>query len=138
MNEIQAKRNLCPNCSFSLNRPGTGRQITFSTSSRGTNSTPLIISKMRDIFWSACQRLDDSEKRNNRREKMNENRGRVRLLPVNLGTGVFLRIDGDVKEEVTVLLAKSLHYGLFAYLAQSIPSSICNPLRQPVYYSSLI
>lgn len=88
---------------------------------------------MTEIGWQA----------ENRNDKVGENRGRVRLSSVNLGTGVFLWLEGDVKEEATVLLlllllAKSLHYGLFAHLAQSIASSIWNPARQSVYYSSPI
>ncbi len=37
-----------------------------------------------------------------------------------------------------MLLAKSLHYGLFSHLAQSTPGSIWTPLRQSVYYSGPI
>lgn len=92
------------------------------------NEGNLLVS-VPEIGWQTVKRND----------KVSENRGRVRLLPVNLGTGVFLWLDGDVKEEAKVLLlAKSLHYGLFAHLAQSIAGSIWNPPRQSVYYSSPI
>lgn len=94
---------------------------------------PLTISKMRE---RCLVRVTDGQRR--WREGQDEGeQGRV-LLPVNLGTGVFLWLAGDAKEEVTVLLAKSLHYGLFSHLAQFSPSSIWTPLRQSVYYSSPI
>lgn len=66
--------------------PRVGSNIIYNFQNEGT-----LLLMLPETGWQA-------QERNNGSHKVSENRGRVRSLPVNLGTDVLLGLDGDVEE----------------------------------------
>lgn len=124
--DIWPSSNLCPNCwGFSTVLPVTPFWAHFATSPTLHQLCWINNFKLKDICWAGLQRLSDKWGK-----VMTEERRRVRTestLPVSLCSGVVFWDDGRCEEEVTVPLAKSLHYGLFSHFCPICSQFHLNP-----------